>query len=85
MRIFSIDISGSRISSFLSTVLLIPSPLLSAGRGRFCVQNTTIVFKGSKKENKESKAKLSTFSVSGYKSGGAALTLVLPIKGQHVM
>lgn len=49
------------------------------------MQNTTIIFKGSRKENKESKAKLSTFSVSGYKSGGAALTLVLPIKGQHVM
>lgn len=70
---------------FVFTGLPIPSPLLSAVRAKFRLQNITVILNARKKEKKESEAKLLTYSNSEYKSGGAALTLVLPIKGQHVM
>lgn len=53
--------------------------MLSAERAKFCLQNITVIFNTSKKENKESEANLKV------QISGAALALVLPIKGQRVM
>lgn len=63
----------------LFTGLPIPSPMLSAERAKFCLQNITVIFNTSKKENEESEANLKV------QISGAALALVLPIKGQRVM